>query len=148
MRGVGERLTRRVIGRFVVGILLLVVATLMLACVRTPATSTAATQNPRLRIHNMGPDTAPVFVRITFTTSTTYEQAVSIVQSGPTPANIHPWNCDDPRSPTPPATADLKAAFDESHTLLLSYAPWNALTRIAAAPKVISIDPAALYMCS
>jgi hypothetical protein len=103
--------------------------------------------NPLSRIHNMGPDTTPLFVRITFTPATTYEQAVSIVQSGPTPANVHPWNCDDPRSPTPPATADLKATFDESHTLVLSYAPWDALTRIAAAQQVISIDPAALYQC-
>lgn len=154
MHGVADRLGRRIVRSLCAGALFLTLATSTVACAATQTASPTPTVNPLSRIHNMGPDTAPLFVRVTFTPTTTYQQAVAIVQNGPTPAHVYPWTCDDPRTPTPPSDADLRAAFEGSasfkgaHSVLLSYAPWDAITRIAASPQVVSIEPDALYQCS
>ncbi len=157
MYGICERHRQRILCRLGVGVLSLMLAMSMAACSMAgaaPNTTPIPSVNPLSRIHNMGPDTAPLFVRVTFTPTTTYEQAVAIVQNSPTPAHVYPWTCDDPRTPIPPSDADLKvafegsAAFKGSHSVLLSYAPWDAITRIAASPQVVSIEPDALYQCS
>ena len=98
--------------------------------------------NPLSRIHNATPGDFLLFVRITFTPSTTYEQAVAILGQDP-----YPWTCDDPRTPVPPSPAEQAATFASSHTLIVESPAWDVLTRIAASPQVISVDGAALYQC-
>jgi hypothetical protein len=99
--------------------------------------------NPLTRIHDVTPDALPLFARITFTPTTTYDQAVAILDHDP-----YPWNCDDPRTPIPPSLAEQRAAFASLHTLLISYPGWELLKRIASSPRVTSVDGIALYMCS
>jgi hypothetical protein len=103
----------------------------------------SVTVNPLSRIHNVTPNSLPSFETVTFTPSTTFEQAVAILGSAP-----YPWDCDDPRTPVPPTTNAQRAAFSTSHTLFIEYASWNRLTHIASSPQVISVDGTALYQCS
>lgn len=93
------------------------------------------------------PGSMPLFVRVTFDSATTYDQASAILTAGPHPANPYPWTCDDPRTPTPPSPAELRAAFDSTHALYLSYPTWDQVTRIASSEDVVAVDGAALYMC-
>ena len=88
---------------------------------------------------------SPLFVSITFTTSTTFDQAVAILKTaGGTP---YPWTCDDPRTPVPPSLAQQRADFLSSHQLRLSYPDDNQLQLIASSPQVASVDPYPAYMC-
>jgi hypothetical protein len=88
---------------------------------------------------------SPLFASITYTTSTPYEQAVSLLQAvGQTP---YPWTCDDPLTPTPPSIEQQGAAYAASHQLLISYPRDDQLTQLAASPQVRSVDVATLYMC-
>ncbi len=89
--------------------------------------------------------TSPLFARITFTTPTTYDQAVAILTAaGDTP---YPWTCDDPRTPTPPSLAQQRAAFASLHQLLVSYPSDSLLNQLASSSQVVSVDAAPLYMC-
>ena len=112
-----------------------------------PTSSKTNTPDPVARIHNAAPSYIPLFVRITFTSSTTYEQAVSILESGPSARAPYPWNCDEPRSPTPPPLPDRQAAYDASHSLLLSYAVWDELVWLASSSQVVSVDGTYVYPC-
>lgn len=106
----------------------------------TPTATNAV--DPAVRIHHASPDAVPLFARITFTSSTTYEQAVGILEREP-----YPWDCDEPRSFVPPPLAERRAAFSGSHTLLISYPTWEELQRIASSAQVISVDGTPLYPC-
>jgi hypothetical protein len=86
-----------------------------------------------------------LFASITYTTSTTYEQAVALLQSvGQTP---YPWTCDDPSMPTPPPAEQQRAAYAASYQLLVSYPRDDQLNQLAASPQVRSVDVATLSMC-
>ena len=52
-------------------------------------------------------------------------------------------------APTPVNHAGVSdpAAFATAHWLLISYPQWNQLMRIAAAPQVVSVEAAPLYLC-
>jgi hypothetical protein len=114
---------------------------------QTPTQVSTSTPDPLARIHNVGPNNIPLFVRITFTPSTTYAQAVAILATGSHPTEPYPWTCDEPRSPTPPALPDRQAAYAASHSLLLSYAVWDELVWIASAPQVVAVDGTYVYPC-
>ena len=103
--------------------------------------------NPLTRIHNVTAARIPLFVRVTFSPTTSYDQAVAILNADPYPSQPYPWTCDDPRSPTPPPLAERRATFAATHSLLLSYAGWDQLTRIVASDSVISVDAAPIYPC-
>lgn len=103
------------------------------------------TVNPLTRIHNAQPDNIPLFVRITFAPSTTYEQAVAALET--VPKEPYPWTCDEPRSNLPPPPAERKSTYDTTHSLLLSYATWEQLTQIASLPQVVSVDGTYVYPC-
>src|SRR5262249_48686449 len=99
--------------------------------------------NPVSRIHDVTPNSLPLFVKVTFTTSTSFEEAVAVLGSDP-----YPWDCDDPRTPVPPSTDEQRAAFAVLHTLIIEYVSWDRLTHIASSPHVSSVDGTALYQCS
>ncbi len=106
----------------------------------TPTPARSSTQR-----NQIPPGTSPLFARITFTTSTTYEQAVAILTAaGDSP---YPWTCDNPRSPTPPPLAQLRAAFASSHQLLVSYPSDSLLNQLASTSQVVSVDAVPLFMC-
>ena len=106
----------------------------------TPTPTRSSTQRSHI-----APGTWTLFARITFTTSTTYNQAVAILTAaGGSP---YPWTCDDPRTPTPPPLAQLRAAFASSHQLLVSYPSDSLLNQLASSSQVVSVDAASLYMC-
>ncbi len=113
----------------------------------TATATTTATANPEARIHNLSPNSFVLFIRITFTNSTTYDQAVALLGSGPFPTAPDPWGCDDPRSPTPPPNVERESAYDGSHTLLIDSTPWDELLWLASSPQVVSVDAAAVYQC-
>jgi CRISPR/Cas system endoribonuclease Cas6 (RAMP superfamily) len=115
-------------------LMILVVA--VVAC----AHSTPASRN------HVAPEVHPLFVQISFTKNTTYEQAVALLQQ--VGAFPYPWNCDDPRNPTPPTTAQQQANFSSSHSLLFSYPTQAQLNTLAASDLVSSIDAVALVMCA
>jgi hypothetical protein len=94
------------------------------------------------RIHNASPTFIPLFVQVTFTSDTSFDQAVTIM------GRVYPWSCDEPRSPTPPPLPDQRANFAVTHHLFISYPSWDQLTHIAAASQVVSVDGVALYPCS
>lgn len=93
------------------------------------------------------PESLSLFVRVTFDPETTYDQALAILIAEPHPANPYLWTCDDPRTPTPPSPAELRAAFAATHAIYLSYPTWDQVTRIASSDHVLAVDDAALYMC-
>jgi hypothetical protein len=103
--------------------------------------------DPLSRIHNVGPNNWRLFVRITFTPPTTYEQAVAVLETGPGARPPYPWPCDEPPSPTPPPLSDRQAAYAATHTLLISYPVWDELIWIASAPQVVSVDGTYVYPC-
>jgi len=106
----------------------------------TPTPARSSTQR-----NDIPPGTSPLFARITFTTSTTYEQAVAILTAaGDSP---YPWTCDNPRTPTPPPLAQLRAAFASSYQLLVSYPSDSLLNQLASSSQVVSMDAAPLFMC-
>ena len=106
----------------------------------TPTPARSSTQ----RTH-IPPGTSPLFARVTFTTSTTYDQAVAILTAaGDSP---YPWTCDNPRTPTPPPLAQLRAAFASSHQLLVSYPSDSLLNQLASSSQVVSVDAVPLFMC-
>ena len=106
----------------------------------TPTPARSSTQRNRIP-----PGTSPLFARITFTTSTTYEQAVAILTAaGDSP---YPWTCDDPRTPTSPPLAQLHTAFASSHQLLVSYPSDSLLNQLASSSQVVSVDAVPLFMC-
>jgi hypothetical protein len=96
--------------------------------------------------HNhVPPGTFQLFASITFTPSTTFDQAVAILKAaGQTP---YPWICDDPRTPVPPSLAQQRTEFLSSHQLRLSYPNDNQLNQIASSPQVVSVDPYPAYIC-
>jgi hypothetical protein len=100
-----------------------------------------------LHRNHVTPGTYPLFVRITFTETTTYEQATATLQAAG--QNEYPWTCDDPRTPVPPPLADRRAAFAASNFLLISY-PMddNQLDQLAASAQVVSVDAYPVYMCA
>lgn len=107
-----------------------------------PAT-TSTPGSASSRIHNITPGSFTLFVRVTFTSGTTYDEAVAILGG-----RVYPWTCDAPRSPTPPPVSDQQASFAASNTLLMSYPTQDDLARIAASSQVVSVDGVALYQCS
>jgi hypothetical protein len=114
----------------------------------TPSTAPALpgstdTPNPVAKIHNATAQDIPLFVSVTFTPPTTFDQAVAALGGAP-----YPWTCDDPRTPVPPSLDEQRAIFTGTHTLLISYPTWERLVQIAASSLVISVDGTALYQCS
>jgi hypothetical protein len=107
----------------------------------SPPTATPL-PNTLSKIHHATPDYIPLFAGITFTPTTTYEQAITILGRP-----LYPWTCDEPRTSTPPPLAEQQTAFAASHTLLISYPTWGQLTQIAASPQVVSVDGTPLYPC-
>ena len=95
--------------------------------------------------NHIPPGTWTLFARITFTTPTTYDQAVAILTAAE--GSPYPWTCDDPRTPTPPPLAQLRAAFASSHQLLVSYPSDSLLNQLASLSQVVSVDAAPLSMC-
>jgi hypothetical protein len=107
---------------------------------RKPTLARSSTQRD-----HVPPGTSPLFARITFTTSITYDQAVAILTAaGDSP---YPWTCDNPRTPTPPPLAQLRAAFASSHQLLVSYPSDSLLNQLASSSQVVSVDAVPLFMC-
>ena len=102
----------------------------------TPANSASG----RNHVHS-----STLFARVTFTTSSTYDQAVAALSAAG--ENLYPWNCDDPRTPTPPAVTQQRAAFASSHVLFISYPNLPGLDKLASDPQVLSIDPQAFSLC-
>ena len=91
-------------------------------------------------------DVAALFVQVTFTTDTTYDQAVALLQR--VGALTTAWNCDDPPpDSTPPTTEQLRAGFGGDHTLLISYPTQDQLNTLAASDLVTSIDVVGVTMC-
>jgi hypothetical protein len=140
--------------RLALAALLLVAALALGACGVTPrsngiaaAVTATSTTDPQSRIHNVSADSIPLFVRITFTNSTSYDQAVAILESGPRGESPDPWGCDDPRSPTPPPYDVRQSAYDGSHALLIEYPAWDELRWLASSPLVIAVDGGAVFMC-
>lgn len=117
---------------------------LVLAACALPASPGAitATPNPAAKLRNAPPDSFPIFARITFTPGTTYDQAIALLPQDP-----YPWSCDDPATPIPPPPSALRASFDATHTLLVSYPQWDRLTVLARSPRVALIEGTALYPC-
>jgi hypothetical protein len=135
----------------VVKLLLLAVALLLVACApgttRSPAptattASTRTTADALSHIHNASPDQFSLFASVTFTTDTTYDQAVAIMRG-----HVYPWTCDEPRSNTPPPLSVQRANFATWHGLLMSYPTWEELLRIASAPQAVSVEGTPLYPC-
>ena len=61
-----------------------------------PMVTQAPDTNPPARFHHAQPDDIPLFVRVTFTTATSYDQAVATLEMGPCPKEPYPWTCDEP----------------------------------------------------
>ena len=114
---------------------------------RGNATATRQSGDALTRIHVITPESLSLFVRVTFDPETTYDQALAILIAEPHPANPYLWTCDDPRTPTPPSPAELRAAFAATHAIYLSYPTWDQVTRIASSDHVLAVDDAVLYMC-
>jgi hypothetical protein len=104
--------------------------------------STRSAADALSRIHNASPKDIPLFASITFTSDTTYDQAIAILRG-----HVYPWTCDEPRSDEPPPLAVLQANFAKWHGLLMSYPVWDELVRIASSPQVVSVDGTSLYPC-
>lgn len=89
------------------------------------------------------------FVQVTFTADTTYSQAGTILHEGGVysyPMISPP--CGDLReagAPIPVATPmspeELQADFQQSHRMLVQTDSWEKLNRVAASPRVVSVDP-------
>jgi hypothetical protein len=111
----------------------------------SPSPSPSITAGDASSRNHVTPGSAPLFVRVTFTSATTFDQATAILQSaGQAP---YPWTCDDPRTPTPPSLDEQRAAFNASHYLFISYAQDSSLNQIASDGRVLSIDAAPMFMC-
>lgn len=116
----------------------------------TPPTPTPHPQKPtptptnntsqRNHVHS-----STLFASVTFTTSSTYDQAVAALNAAG--EDLYPWNCDDPRTPTPPTVSQQRTAFASSHVLFISYPNLPGLDKLASSPQVLSIDPQVLFMC-
>ena len=116
-------------------LIILVVA--LVACTH----STPASRN------HVPTNVAALFVQITFTKNTTYDQAIALLQQVGTGTN--PWNCDDPpRNATPPTAEQQRADFESGHTLLISYPTQDQLNQLAQSDLVTSIDAIGVTMCS
>ena len=95
--------------------------------------SPTPTVAPLTRIHNASPDSVPLYARITYTITTTYNQAVALLPNGAT------WNCDGiPRTPFP--ANYIQTLYTTSHMLWMSYPTWDVLVQIASSPYVTSVD--------
>jgi hypothetical protein len=106
----------------------------------------ARTPAPASRNH-VPKDVAALFVQITFTNDTTYDQAAALLQQVGSFPSL--WNCDDPpRNATPPTPAQQRAGFDSGHTLLISYPTQDQLNTLAQSDLVTSIDAIGVTMCS
>jgi hypothetical protein len=111
------------------------------------ASSSTTPALPSLSLHrnHVTPGTDPLFVRVTFAETTTYEQAIASLQA--VGQREYPWTCDDPRTPVPPPLAERRAAFARSHFLLIDYPSDAQLNQLATLPQVTSIDAYPSYMC-
>ena len=110
-----------------------------------PTGSTSAqvpTKNASQRNHV---HSSMLFVTVTFTASTSYDQAASLLKAAG--ENLYPWNCDDPRTPVPPPISEQRTAFASSHMLFISYPNLPGLGTLASSPQVLSIDPGPVYLC-
>lgn len=99
------------------------------------------TSSQRNHVH----DPSTLSVSVTFTASTTYDQAVTAFKAAG--ENLYPWNCDDPRTPTAPSVSQQRITFASSHMLFIFYPTFPELDTLAASPQVLSIDPYPLSMC-
>ena len=109
-----------------------------------PPPSPIPKSSPSPRNH-VPPGTFVLFASVTFTSATTYEQAVALLSEAGTTS--YPWTCDDPRTPVPPPPDQLRAAFASSHQLLLSYPMDDQLNRLASSALVLSVDATPMSMC-
>lgn len=109
-----------------------------------PPPSPIPKSSPSPRNH-VPPGTFVLFASVTFTSATTYEQAVALLSEAGTTS--YPWTCDDPRTPVPPPPDQLRAAFATSHQLRLSYPTDDQLNRLASSALVLSVDATPMSMC-
>lgn len=114
---------------------------------RGSATVSKQPVNPLAHIHDITPESMPLFARVTFDPAISYDQALAILVAEPYPAIPYPWLCDDPRTPVPPTLAELRASFATTHAIYLASPTWDQVTRIASTDRVVTVDAAPLYMC-
>jgi hypothetical protein len=140
--------------------LALVVFVPLAACQPLGASPSATAS--RAPVDHVPVDTRPQFARVTFTASTSYDQARALVTSvGQTP---YPWACSDlyfgsptPVSgqlriaplttPPPSAEQDTPAAYAASHHFLLPYPTQQQLSQLANSQQVTAIDAVRLPAC-
>ena len=104
--------------------------------------STRTTADALTHIHNASAGNMPLSATITFAADTTFDQATAILRG-----HVYPWTCDEPRSNVPPPVAEQLANFAKWHSLNMFYPAWDELVRIAASPRVVSVEGGALYPC-
>ena len=93
-------------------------------------------------MRNVTPNAVPLFARIDFAPSTTYEQAAAIL------GRVHyPWTCDEPNSNIPPPLSERQKAYATIRLLLISYSDWYQLIHIVSSPSVNLVEGTALYPC-
>lgn len=105
-----------------------------------PSPTPTSTSSSRNHVHSW-----TLFVRVTFTPSSAYDQAVAALEAAG--ESLYPWNCDDPRAPTPPTVSQQSAVFASTHVLFISYPSLPGLDTLASSPQVLSIDPQVMSMC-
>jgi hypothetical protein len=128
----------------------------------TAQTSATATPGSASARNHVPAGERPQFARITFTTSTSYDQARALLASvGQTP---FPWACSDlyfgtptptvgmyrvlpGTTPPPSAEQDTPAAYAASHQFLVAFPTSQQLSQIAASDEVAAIDPLRLPPC-
>jgi hypothetical protein len=131
---------------------------------QSPATAQSGsnnTNNASARNH-VPAGTRPQFVRVTFTTSTTYDQARALLTSVGQVA--YPWSCsgfsfDGTLSPTgqlsvqpvttppPSAEQDTPEMFAASHQFLVPSPTEQQMNQIAASDEVVALDAVQLPPC-
>jgi hypothetical protein len=144
MSGVAQsRSLRPSVATSVLCALLLALAACSSGGLNAPSDAATMTVDPTTRCHNASESDVPIFVKVSFTPSTTFDQAIDILGGNP-----YPWTCDEPRSSTPPSIVEQRASFAATHSLFFSYPTWSQLTHAAASPHVISVDGVGLMPCS